>query len=150
ITEQELSYSKYVKNLEVCNWMFVEYALRTGYKVSLPYGFGAIAVNKKMLKRYKQYKDRKTGELIKVVNLRIDWKKTKELGKKIYHTNEHTDGYNFRWIWFSNESKIHLADLYIFKPGRYASRAISKYVKKPNNQYKEQYLEWLTPYNKLS
>jgi hypothetical protein len=137
LKETDISYAKYCKNIEVCNWMFVEYALRTGLKVHLPYGFGAIAVNKKMLKRYKEYKGKK------YVNLRINWAKTKELGKKVYHTNEHSDGYNFRWIWFSDDSKLHLSDLYVFKPGRYPSRAINKYVRKPGGQYKELYLEWL-------
>lgn len=148
LIEKDLSYAKYCKNLEICNWMFVEYALRTGQKVQLPYGFGSIAVNKKMLKRFKEFKD-KDGNIRKVVNLRVNWAKTREIGKKVYHTNEHSDGYNFRWIWFGAESKIHLSDLYVFKPGRYASRAISKYVKKPGGQYKEIYLEWLNQDNKL-
>jgi hypothetical protein len=143
ISEKDLPYSKYCKNLEVCNWMYIEYALRTGTKVFLPHGFGPIAVNKKMLKRYKEYKGKK------YINLRIDWNKTRIHNKTIFHTNEHSDGYNFRWIWFSPEAKIHLSDLYVFKPGRYASRAITKYVKKPDNQYKEMYLNWLTPDNKL-
>lgn len=136
LSEKDISYSKYTKILEVCNWMFIEYALRTGSKVNLPYGFGPLVVTKRILKRYKEYKGKT------YVNLRVDWNKTKKVGKKIYHTNEHTDGYNFKWLWFSLESKIHLADLYVFKPGRYASRAIAKYVKKKNSQYKEMYLNW--------
>lgn len=148
LTERDLPYTKYCKNLDVCNWMFVEYALRTGFKVQLPFGFGSIAVNKKMLKRFKEFKD-KEGNQKKVVNLRVNWAKTKELGKKVYHTNEHSDGYNFRWIWFAGESKIHLSDLYVFKPGRYASRSIAKYVKRPGEQFKELYLEWLSQDNRL-
>ena len=136
LSEKDLPYNKYCKNLEVCNWMFVEYALRTGSKVLLPYGFGALAVNKKMLKRYKEHDGKK------YINLRVDWKKTKEAGKKIYHTNEHSDGYNFRWLWFNADAKLHLSDLYVFKPCRYASRAINKYLRRPG-QYKELYLEWL-------
>lgn len=145
ITEQELPYPKYCKNLEVCNWMFVEYALRTGLKVQLPHGFGPIVVNKKMLKKFKEYKD-KEGNSKKVINLRVDWDKTNKLGKTVYHTNEHTDGYNFRWLWFPSEAKFFLSDLYVFKPGRYASRAITKYLKRPNSQYKDMYLEWSIPY----
>lgn len=148
LSERDLSYTKYCKNLEVCNWMFIEYALRTGTKVILPFGFGPIAVNKKKLKRYKEYVD-KEGNVKRVVNLRTNWKKTKEIGKKVYHTNEHSDGYNFKWIWFVGESKIHLSGLYVFKPCRYASRAITKYVTKPNSQFKEIYLEWLSAENKL-
>jgi len=136
LSDSDISYQKYCKNLEVCNWMFVEYALRTGSKVMLPYGFGTLAVNKKKLKKFKEYKGKK------YVNLRVNWAKTRELGKKVYHTNEHSDGYNFRWIWFGVDSKLHLSDLYVFKPGRYASRAINKYIRKPEG-YSELYLEWL-------
>lgn len=136
VSEKELPYSKFCKNLEVCNWMFIEYALRTGQKVILPYGFGPIVVNKKKLNKYKEYNGKT------YVNLRVNWKKTREYGKKIYHTNEHSDGYNFRWIWFPTEAKTHLADLYAFKPGRYASRAINKYIRK-SGEFKELYLEWV-------
>lgn len=135
VSEQELPYKKYCKNLEVCNWMYIEYALRTGSKVYLPFGFGSIAVNKKKLKLYKEYKGKK------YVNLRVDWFKTKQLKKKVYHTNEHSDGYNFRWMWFPNDSRLHLTDLYVFKPGRYPGRTINTYIRNPNFQYKDLYLE---------
>lgn len=136
ISEKTLPYNKYVKNLEVCNWMFVEYALETGNKVNLPYGFGSIAVNKKMLKRFTEHNGKK------YVNLRVNWAKTRKLGTKVYHTNEHSDGFNFRWIWFPKEAKIHLSGLYVFRPCRYMSRAIAKYVEKLGGEYQEKYLEW--------
>lgn len=139
LTEQDISFEKYVKNLRICNWMFIEYALRTGLKVQLPYGFGNIAVNKKKLKRYKEFEGKR------YINLHIDWDKTKKAGKKVYHTNEHTDGYNYKWIWFPKESKIHLSELYVFKPTRAASRAINKYLKKTNSIFKDMYSEWLKP-----
>lgn len=139
ISEKELPYDKYVKNLKICNWMYIEYALRTGLKTTFPYGFGSIAINKKKLKTFKIFEGKK------YVNLRIDWNKTKKAGKKIYHTNEHSDGYNFRWLWFNTDAKMHLSELYVFKPGRYASRAINKYIRK-SPEYKEMYLEWMKPY----
>lgn len=144
LTEAQISYPKYCENLEVCNWMYVEYALRTGEKVPLPHGFGPIAVNKKMLKRYKEHNGKK------YINLRVDWAKTRLHGKKIYHTNEHSDGYNFHWLWFSTDAKFGLADIYVFKPGRYMSRAINKYVRKTDPQYKEIYLQWLLPKDKTN
>lgn len=143
LSEKDISFTKYCKNIAVCNWMFVEYALRTGQKVTLPFGFGAIAVNKKKLKLFKEHQGKR------YVNLRVDWAKSKQLGKTIYHTNEHSDGYNFRWLWFPKDARIHLHDLYVFKPGRYASRAINKYVRKTTEDYKELYLEWMNPNNKL-
>ena len=135
--ESQLSFPKWKKNLEICNWMWIEYALRTGMKVVLPFGFGPVAVNKKMLKRFKEYKGNK------FINLRIDWKRTKQHGKHIYHTNEHSDGFNYKWLWSSKEAKFYLSDLYVFKPGRYASRAIAKYINKPGADYKGLYLEWV-------
>lgn len=137
LTEKDLSFSKYTKNLEICNWMWVEYALRTGEKIYLPYGFGPIVVNKKKLKIFKIHKGKK------YINLRPDWKKTRELGKTVYHTNEHSDGYNFRWAWFPSECKLHLSDLYVFRPARYTSRAINKYIRHISGDYKDLYLEWL-------
>jgi len=136
LTESDLSFDKYKKNIDICNWMYIEYALSTGQKVQLPYGFGTLAINKKMLKRFKEHKGKK------YTNLRPDWKSTKAIGKMVYHTNEHTDGFNFRWIWFLMEAKLYLNNLYVFKPCRYASRAIAKYINKPNSQYKELYMEW--------
>ena len=143
VNQLDLSYEKYCKNIEICNWMFIEYALRTGKKITLPHGFGAIAVNKKKLNMYKEFVDA-DGNKQKYINLRPNWEKTRKLGKKIYHTNEHTDGYNFRWAWFPGEAKIYLSSLYVFKPGRYASREIARYIKnKPEFQYKELYMQWL-------
>ncbi len=135
----ELSYKKFSKNLEVCNWMFIEYALRTGQKVTFPHGFGAGCVNKRMLKRYVEHDGKR------YINLRVDWNKTRLIGKKVYHTNEHTDGYNYKWLWDKKYATFTLSDTYIFKPCRYASRAIAKYLKRPNSQYKDLYLEWLKP-----
>ena len=145
IKEDDLPFSKWKANLSTCNWMWIEYALRTGMKVNLPFGFGPLAVNKKMLKRFKEYTDSE-GQKKKVINLRIDWKKTKELGKRVYHTNEHTDGFNFKWMWFSEEARFYLANLYVFNPGRYASRAINKYLKKPGADFKSLYMEWQKNY----
>lgn len=141
LTEKELPFQKWKKNLHVCNWMFMEYALRTGLQVPLPFGWGSIAVNKKKLKTYKEYDGKQ------YINLRVDWAKTRKVGKRIFHTNEHSDGFNFKWYWSYKDASIHLAELYKFKPARYASRAIAKYVKKAPH-YKEQYLEWTKPYYK--
>lgn len=139
LTEKDLSFEKFVKNIQICNWMFIEYILRTGKRVFLPYGFGPLTINKKMLNRYKVH------EGVKYINLRVDWKKTRELGKRIYHTNEHTDGYNYKWMWEPKNARFHLSDISVFKPCRYASRALTKYLKKPNSIYKDLYLEWLHP-----
>lgn len=142
LTEEDITYKKYCDILEISNWMFIEYALKTGKQVYLPFGFGPIVVTKKRLKMYKIYTDKVTKEEKKIINLRIDWFKTKKLGKRVYHTNEHSDGFNCKWMWFSNLSRLHMSGLYVFKPCRYASRAIARYVKNTKENYIENYLEW--------
>ena len=136
LTETDLSFKKYSDILNISNWMFIEYALKTGKKIYLPFGFGPLVVSKKKLKIYKEHEGKK------YINLRIDWLKTKKAGKRIYHTNEHTDGFNFKWMWFSGESKLHMSDLYVFVPSRYVSRAITTYIKNTKESYKDIYLQW--------
>lgn len=137
ISEDKLSYSKYEKVIDTNNWMFMEYILETGDKIRLPHGFGDLSINKKMLKKFKEHEGKR------YINLRIDWAKTKKEGKKIYHTNEHSDGFNYRWIWFTTSALIHLNKLYVFRPCRYASRRIAQYIKKTGSQYKQLYNEYV-------
>jgi hypothetical protein len=106
--------------------LIFEYALVTGNEVKLPYGFGPIQVVK--WKPKKVVKDPKGGEHI---NLAIDWAKTKEKGKYVYHINAHTDGYRFKWRWAPALSRIENADIYLFKPCRKMSRMLAKYLKDP-------------------
>lgn len=59
----------------------------------------------------------------------------------MYHTNEHTDGFNFKWKWFPKTTRIFLGKVYTFKPSRYTSRAITRYINK-SPKYQQMYLEW--------
>jgi nucleoid DNA-binding protein len=79
------------------NEHFKNYILETGEKIKLPFGFGEFSINKKRRKKFKTI----NGE--EIINLPIDWHKSKEKGKRIYNFNYHTEGYFFGWIWF----KIH-------------------------------------------
>nr|DAY15100.1 MAG TPA: hypothetical protein [Caudoviricetes sp.] len=56
-----------------------------GFK--MPYGLGFIQIGKYKPKTY-------TGK-----SLSVDFKASKEFGKRIYHLNEHSDGYKFRLHW---------------------------------------------------
>jgi len=53
----------------------------------MPYGLGLIQVVKY---RPKNFTDK---------SLSVDYKASKEYNKKIYHLNEHSDGYKFRLYW---------------------------------------------------
>lgn len=56
----------------------------------------------------------------------INWKETRRLGKHVYHTNKHTDGYYFRWRWM--KSSIHAA----FRNSNYYHFRVTETRKEPD------------------
>lgn len=112
-----------------------EYILQTGEKVKLPYGLGDISINKKKPKRFKEFQGKEYS------NMAIDWKKTKEVGKYVYHMNLHTEGYRFSWMWFKNNCRFYQHQLWWFKPCRKISRKINTYLLK-SDQYIQLYNQW--------
>lgn len=117
------------------NDAFREYILETGEKAKLPFGFGEFAINKK---RRKKMKDIDGKEFI---NLPIDWKKTREKGKRIYNFNFHTEGFFFGWVWFKSTARFKHSQLWYFKPSRNTSRLLSHYIN-ADDKYQHLYHEW--------
>jgi len=132
----KLSFNQWLEIIYTYNEEFRNYILETGDKVKLPMGLGAFSINKKKRKMKKVGPDGK-----EYINLPIDWKKTKEKGKKIYNFNFHTEGYFFGWIWFKKEARFHQSSLWRFKPSRVTSRMISHYLK-TNKEQQHIYKQW--------
>ena len=117
------------------NESFRDYLLETGDKGKYPYGIGEFAINKRLRKKT-------TGKDDEFINLPIDWKKTREKGKRIYIMNYHSEGYSFHWKWFKNTTRIKFPDLWYFKPTRVTSRLLAHYIK-VNEKYQHLYKEWV-------
>lgn len=80
----------------------------SGFK--LPEGLGYLAVTR--------YKDNKR---------KIDFKKSKELGFKIYFTNFHSYGYSNRICWFANQiARCKFHQIYKFIPERKVNRDLGQ------------------------
>lgn len=118
------------------NEAFKEYILETGERARLPFGFGEFSVNKKKRRKMKG-KDGKE----EFVNLPIDWKKTREKGKRIYNFNFHTEGFFFGWMWFKTTARFRQSNLWYFKASRNTSRLLSHYLK-TDDKYQHIYHEW--------
>lgn len=116
--------------------MFKEHLLETGKMEKLPSGFGEFFINKR-----KSDKTHIINKKEKIV-LPIDWKKTKEKGKKVYNFNFHTEGYRFGWLWNKAASRIKFSNLWYFKASRTTSRLLSHYLK-ADDKYQHIYVEWL-------
>lgn len=134
-----LTFDEWKKILYTFNDLFREYILDTGAKTKMPNGLGYFAITKKKLKKFKNFKD---SEGNNYVNLPIDWAKTKKAGKKIYHTNPHTDGWKASWMWFRDTARFYQSDIWNFNPSRISSRLINKYLKIPNSPYLQKYKNW--------
>lgn len=130
----DLSYTDWCNIIYTFNYAFRDHLLETGEKEKFPYGFGEFCITK-----YKPARTKYTLQGEEVVGLPVDWKKTREAGKKIYHMNFSTDGYKFRWYWKHGSARFQKADIWSFKPSRVSSRLIKHYV---SLKYDDKYLQW--------
>lgn len=130
-----LSFDEWKSIIYTFNEGFKEYVLETGEKAKMPFGFGEFAINKKKRRKIKGVDGKE------FINLPIDWKKTKEKGKRIYNFNFHTEGYFFGWTWFKKTARLRHTSLWYFKPSRATSRLLSHYIK-ADDKYQHLYMEW--------
>lgn len=133
--EINLSYNDWRIIVYSFNEAFRDYILETGEKIKLPCGFGEFSINKKKRRKMKGVDGKE------FVNLPIDWKKTKEKGKRIYNFNFHTEGFFFGWMWFKKTARFRHSQLWYFKPSRTTSRLLSHYLK-TDDRYQHVYHEW--------
>ena len=133
--EQKISYEDWSKIIYAFSHMAVEHVLETGEKIKFPLGIGEFSINKIKRKTHKNFNGKQ------IVNLPIDWKKTKEKGKVIYNFNFHTEGYFFGWHWFKRSARFKNNEFVYFKPCRYASRLLSHYLK-VDEKYEHIYPQW--------
>lgn len=83
----EVDYSLYNRVLEeMCN-VILDYILNASEGFKMPSGLGFIQIGKYLPKSL----DDKS--------LSIDYKASRDYNKKIYHLNEHSEGYKYRLYW---------------------------------------------------
>lgn len=134
----KISFDEWKNIIYTFNEDFKTYILETGEKARLPAGFGEFSINKKKRSKIKTLPDGR-----EFINLPIDWKKTKEKGKRIYNFNYHTEGYHYRWLWFKKAARLKNIDLWYFKPSRTTSRLLSHYLN-TDKKYQHLYQQWFT------
>jgi hypothetical protein len=66
----------------------------------------------------------------------LDYKSTKELGKKVYHTNIHSDGFYARFIWVKARARTKRVRKFIFTPTWANKRALASIMKTPGGHKK--------------
>lgn len=83
----DVSYLRFKTILEKFNQIVLDKLLNASEGFKMPYGLGYIQIVK--------YKPKSMTSK----SLSVDYKSSNEFGKRIYHLNEHSDGYKFRLYW---------------------------------------------------
>jgi len=113
-----------------------DYIIETGRIFKFPRGVGDFTINK-----------RKPPKTVTVngkekITLPINWKKSKERGKRIYEMNYHTEGYKCNWLWINKQkSIIFMSNLWKFKAHRNNKRLLALRLKSGKG-YHDRYCEW--------
>lgn len=85
--DEDIDYYTFKQILDAFNAHMMDCILNQSDVVKLPYGLGSVGVVK--------YKPK----TLSPKSLSVDYKASAEYGKKIYHLNEHSNGYKFRLYW---------------------------------------------------
>ena len=136
----DISFADYKNILFLFNGQLVEHILQTGEKLKLPFGLGEISVAKYKPLRQKTFTG-KNGATTTIPGLPINWQKTRQQGKIIYHLNSHTDGHKYRWKWFRTKARFAGSSCFSFRPNRSTSRRLAYYLKNDPQSY-QTYRQW--------
>ena len=115
IKELQIDYKMFRDICDEYNQLIVEEVLINSETVRFPVRVGTFRVKKTKMKFTDKNK------------LMIDWKKSKELKKRIYHMNEHTGGYKYRFFW--KKGAIKNISAYAFIPTRTLARRLASILK---------------------
>ena len=83
----ELDYKLYKRIVDEMCTIILEHVLDGSEGFKMPYGLGFIQIGK--------YKPKTLGP----DSLSVDYKASKDYDKRIYHLNEHSNGYKYRLYW---------------------------------------------------
>lgn len=114
--KDSLLYIDYKKYKSICadfNKEIVNHILLDSGTLKLPHRLGEIRIQKKKM------------NFTSKENLKIDWKKTKEIGKRIYHLNDHTNNYRYKWYWTKTRAIVKNKSYYSFIPTRANKRTLA-------------------------
>ena len=95
---KDVPYVRFKRILDECNKNILDIILNRSEVFKMPFGLGIICICKY---KPKTFTDK---------SLSVDYKASAEYSKRIYHLNEHSDGYKYRLFW-SKQKKI-FPDMY--------------------------------------
>ena len=119
----DLEYSEYVDIATEFYKTIMDHILLKAGTFYMPYGLGDVYVVKAKLK------------LENIDHKQLDWKTTNEVGKRVYHLNEHSSGYKYLFQWEKFKSRIKKLYLYRFQLTRTNKRRLAQLIKSGEYDY---------------
>ena len=119
----EIEYSEYVDIVTEFYKTVMDHILLKAGTFYMPYGLGDIYVVKAKLK------------LENIDHKQLDWKTTNEVGKRVYHLNEHSGGYKYLFQWEKFKSRIKKLYIYRFQLTRDNKRRLAQLIKSGEYDY---------------
>lgn len=107
------------------NQALIQRILQSGEMIKLPYNFGSLGVKKKKINYGAKNQ------------LRINWQHFKKTGVKIKYTNDHSNGYYYRFYWEKPKNSIPTKNFYMFKPARSIKRLLSNMLMSGKTDFQE-------------
>ena len=125
----QVSYDVFNKVTSEFNKLVLDKVLNESEQVKFPCGLGTLRIKKTKMKFNVKNKKRMFSP---------DWVKTKEVGKLVYHMNEHRNGYRYRFHWDKKKSRIKNKKHYSFITARSPKRRLAHILKNmPEREYFE-------------
>jgi len=121
-----VGYKKYRAICESFNKKLIDQILLNAKEFKMPNRLGSLRILKKEM-NYSVGKNK----------LKIDWKETNMQKKVIYHLNDHTDGFNYRWFWSKKNAIIKNKTVYSFQATRTNKRKLAGLLKTKQVDYFE-------------
>jgi len=123
-----VTYKMFLAVIDTYNTAIIDHMVATGEEVKLPHGIGKIGIYR--------FKPRTHVK-------KIDFKRTKELGYRVFLTNFHSDGMDIKPKWDFKTSRVSQSRIFTFKISRYFHRCIPTELKEKSSKEVEKYRKYI-------
>ena len=122
-----VGYKTYRSICEEFNKLIIDQILLKAREFVMPYRLGTLRIKKKKMNYSPSLKNK----------LKINWAETNKYKKVIYHLNDHTNGFNYRWYWTKKKAIIKNKTIYSFQATRTNKRRLAGLLKNKQVDYFE-------------
>ena len=105
--------------------------LEDGFKFYMPYGIGMLDIQRTNKVSFGYDKTKPDGSIM-VAKGNVNWVETKKLGHYVFHENQHTNGYNYRFVWSRPGRSFKYKSVYKFHPFHKSKKRLGDILKDPN------------------